>query len=86
MVLVLSTIAASQIFDPILVLSGGGVATNIGGLPTQQIVPTVLLYGQGFGLGHLGYANTVAWALFICVAALVILQRRLEGRWVHYER
>ena len=86
MVLVLSTIAASQIFDPILVLSGGGVATNTGGLPMSQVVPTVLLYGQGFGLGHLGYANTIAWALFICLAALVLMQRRLERRWVHYER
>jgi len=86
LVLVLSTIAASQIFDPILALSGGGVATNIGGLPNQQVVPTVLLYSQGFGLGHFGYANTIAWALFIVVAAFVILQRRLESRWVHYER
>jgi multiple sugar transport system permease protein len=86
LVLVLSTIAASQIFDPILALSGGGVATNIGGLPNQQVVPTVLLYSQGFALSHFGYANTIAWALFLTVAALIILQRRLESRWVHYER
>ena len=69
-----------------LALSGGGVATNIGGLPNQQVVPTVLLYSQGFALSHFGYANTIAWALFLTVAALIILQRRLESRWVHYER
>lgn len=79
MVLVLTTIAAAQIFDPILVFSGGHAT----GAP-EQTVPSMLLYLQAFSQSHLGYANTIAWALFIVLAVFILLQRMLEQRWVHY--
>ncbi len=70
--LVMSVIAASQVFGQSYVMTGGG--------PAYSTLTVVLyMYQQGFGQYQLGYASAVAYLLFVVVFGLTLLQFKLMG-------
>jgi multiple sugar transport system permease protein len=70
--LVMSVIAASQVFGQSYVMTGGG--------PAYSTLTVVLyMYQQGFGQYQLGYASAVAYLLFLVVFALTLVQFKLLG-------
>lgn len=72
-VVVISTIDAMQVFTQIDVMTGGGPARS-----TEVIV--YYLYHRAFQTYEMGYASTIAWALFVVIVALTLLQSRVMAR------
>lgn len=83
MVMILSTISAFQSFDAFYVMltSMGGIAA----IPDDFNVVNVLIYNNAFMYSKMGYASTLAWALFAVIGALSLIQNKLEKRWVQYD-
>ncbi|MBA2776787.1 MAG: sugar ABC transporter permease [Chloroflexia bacterium] len=77
-VLIISIIGSLQVFDAVLVLTGGGPANA-----TRTIV--FHIWEEAFVFLEMGYAAAVAWMLFIMVFLVTALQWKLQKRWVHYE-
>lgn len=77
-VLVIFMIGAIQVFDTIIVLTGGGP-----GDASKSVV--IYIYEQAFQNFDLGYASTVAMTLFVVILTLTLLQFWFGRRWVHYE-
>jgi multiple sugar transport system permease protein len=77
-VLVIFMIGAIQVFDTIIVLTGGGP-----GDASKSVV--IYIYEQAFQNFDLGYASTVAMTLFFVILTLTLLQFLFGRRWVHYE-
>jgi multiple sugar transport system permease protein len=77
-VLVIFMIGAIQVFDTIIVLTGGGP-----GDASKSVV--IYIYEQAFQNFDLGYASTVAMTLFVVILILTLLQFWFGRRWVHYE-
>lgn len=69
-VLVSATIFSYLVFGPIYVMTGGG--------PMQSTTVVVyLLYQRAFEFREMGYASAMAWALFVPIALLSLIQFRL---------
>jgi multiple sugar transport system permease protein len=77
-VLVIFMIGGIQVFDTIIVLTGGGP-----GDASKSVV--IYIYEQAFQNFDLGYASTVAMTLFLVILVLTLLQFLFGRRWVHYE-
>lgn len=77
-VLVTGIIGTFQDFALVWVLTGGGPANA-----TQLIV--MYLYGLAFRLQKMGLASAVAYAVFIVIVGLTILNFTFSKRWVFYE-
>lgn len=77
-VLVIFMIGAIQVFDTIIVLTGGGP-----GDASKSVV--IYIYEQAFQNFDLGYASTVAMTLFLIILIFTLLQFWFSRRWVHYE-
>jgi multiple sugar transport system permease protein len=77
-VLVIFMIGAIQVFDTIIVLTGGGP-----GDASKSVV--IYIYEQAFQNFDLGYASTVAMTLFVVILIFTLLQFWFSRRWVHYE-
>ena len=77
-VLVIFMIGAIQVFDTIIVLTGGGP-----GDASKSVV--IYIYEQAFQNFDLGYASTVAMTLFVVILFFTLLQFLFGRRWVHYE-
>jgi cellobiose transport system permease protein len=75
---VISTIGATQLFgEPLLF---GGVSGHIGGANHQYQTLGLYLYDQGWYNFHLGRAAAVAWAMFLIIVILVIVNSLLARR------
>lgn len=76
-VLVMSVIAAFQIFDVVYVMTEGGPewATR---------VISYHVWNTGFMYMEMGYASAIAWILFILVLGATLIQWKVSARWVHY--
>ncbi len=72
-IVVISTIDATQVFTQIDVMTQGGPAQS-----TEALV--YYLYFRAFRTFEMGYASTVAWALFLIVIVLTLIQNRLIRR------
>ena len=75
--LVLSTIGSFNLFTELLSLfpsTGGSGPLN------STLTPGVYIYNQGFGNFRFGYASAVAYAYFIIVFAITMVERRYIGR------
>ncbi len=70
-------IGALQVFDSIIVLTGGGPGDT-----TRSAV--MYIYEHAFQLFRLGYASSVAMTLFVVISAVTLVQFRFGQRWVHY--
>ena len=75
---VISLIGASQVFDNVWVLTGGGP-----GDATRIIV--LYIYEIGFKRFEMGYAAAVSLTLFAILITLTLVQFRMARRWVHYD-
>ena len=77
-VLIMSVIGSFQVFEQAYIMTRGG--------PVRSTVTTVYyIYENGFEWHKMGYASTVAWALFALILAVTLIQWRLQDRWVYYE-
>jgi multiple sugar transport system permease protein len=70
-VLVISVIAAFQVFDPVYVLTPGG-----GPLHSTETVVSYI-YHQGIELIDISYASTIGVLLFVIVFVLTLIQLRI---------
>ena len=75
---IISLIGASQVFDNVWVLTGGGP-----GDATRLIV--LYIYEVGFKRYEMGYAAALSLTLFLVLIVLTVVQFRVSRRWVHYE-
>jgi multiple sugar transport system permease protein len=77
--LVLETIHSFQIFTSAYVIGGGQ-----GGPVDATKVYTLLLYLEGFGESHIGYASALAWVFLAAIGLLTLVFFRTGRFWVHY--
>ncbi|WKV10161.1 sugar ABC transporter permease [Thermoanaerobacterium sp. CMT5567-10] len=77
-VTIISLISSFQVFDQAYVMTDGGPANK-----TMTIV--YYLYRSGFSYYKMGYASAVAWALFIIILILTIIQWKYSGRKINYQ-
>ena len=75
---VMTVISSLQVFAQPYILTGGGPGTA-----TTTLV--YYLYQQGFQNYSMGYASSIAWALFLLIMALTALQFTSQRKWVHYQ-
>jgi len=73
LVLVISTINSSQVFDQVFVLTNGGP-----GYATMTLVQQV--YNTAFQSYEMGYASAIAVVLFLIVLSLALIQFRFFGQ------
>lgn len=75
---IVSTIGGLQIFaEPLLF---GGQAGVTGGQSRQFQTLTLFLYEKGFRDFDFGYASAIAWALFVMILALSVINYRISRR------
>lgn len=79
-VVIISTIGSFQLFDQAYVLTSGRLGPANA---TNTLVG--YLYQKAFVDLNMGAASATAWALFIIIFAVTILQLIGQRRWVHYE-
>jgi multiple sugar transport system permease protein len=77
-VVIITLIGSFQVFDYILLMTGGGPSR-------ATTVLAFAIYEQGFELLRTGYASALAVVLFAITLALVAAQWRARRRWVHSE-
>ncbi len=75
---ILTVIGAWQVFIQAYVITGGGPGDS-----TTTIV--MYLYRTGFTYDELGYASTIAAALFVIIALVTLVQVWGQKKWVHYD-
>jgi|HigsolmetaAR202D_1030399.scaffolds.fasta_scaffold00357_10 multiple sugar transport system permease protein len=76
--MIIFMIGALQVFDSIMVLTGGGP-----GDASRSIV--MYITEKAFQSFEMGYASAVAITLFIVIMLMTLLQFRVGQSWVHYE-
>lgn len=77
-VVVLSFINAYQVFGEAYIMTRGGPLNA-----TTTIV--YYIFQWAFQRFSMGYASALAYALFIVILLLTLVQFRLEERWVRYD-
>ncbi|MGL1891132.1 MAG: sugar ABC transporter permease [Spirochaetaceae bacterium] len=77
-VLIISLINSFQVFDQVWVMTEGGPVGS-----TSVLVEQV--YKHAFRYYNMGYASTIAFALFIIILLITVLQVKGQKRWVHYD-
>lgn len=76
--MVTSILSSFQVFNLIYVMTYGGPA-----FATTTYIQ--YLYLNAFSFFKMGYASAQAWMLFIALAAITMIQKALEKRWVYYD-
>ncbi|MET7339017.1 sugar ABC transporter permease [Nonomuraea sp. NPDC005650] len=76
--LVVGFIGSLQAYQLILFMTDGGPANS-------TLVLGLYVYRYAFKYFEMGYASTIAWALFFLVIVFTLIQFGLARRWVHYE-
>lgn len=76
--LVISIIAAFQVFTQSFVMTNGGPAN-------ATLTYVLYLYRNAWEFFKMGYASALAWVLFFITLALTALILRSTPFWVHYE-
>jgi len=77
-VTIMQVISSFQVFTQAYVMTRGGPANS-------TLFMVLYLYQNGFEFFRMGYASSLAWALFAFVLVLTILQFRGSRYWVFYE-
>lgn len=78
--LILGLIGTFQYFTEVYVLTNGE-----GGPARSTLFYNLYLYQNAFRYFHMGYASTMAWALFVIVLGFTLLIFRSSELWVYYE-
>lgn len=76
-VLITQFITSFQIFGVVFVMTSGGP-----GNATSVFIYYV--FQNAFSFGQLGYASAMAWAMFLFIVVLTVVQLRLQRKWVFY--
>jgi multiple sugar transport system permease protein len=58
--------------------------TNAGGPNNSSKTIVFYIYDNGFKFLNMGFASALAWALFIIIFSLTVVQLRLQNKWVEY--
>ncbi len=77
--LILQMVGAFQAFTPAYIVSGG-----TGGPDNATLFYTLLVYREGFGYLHMGYASAMAWFLLVIIAIFTSLAFMTSRYWVFY--
>lgn len=77
-VLVLSLINSFQLFDQVMVMTGGGPAGSTSTMVEQ-------IYRNAFNGYRMGFASAQSWVLFAVIFGITLVMNRLQKRWVNYE-
>jgi multiple sugar transport system permease protein len=80
-VLLMTTITAFQVFIQVYTMEGPTGGNPLG--TTRTLV--YYLYEKGFAEWEMGYANAIAFVLFLIILGLTILQRKVVEKRVHYQ-
>jgi multiple sugar transport system permease protein len=67
---VMTTIGYLQIFEEPFVMTQGGPLN-------RTLSVSIYMYQQGFNFFHLGYASSIAYTMFVVIAAVTVLQFKL---------
>lgn len=78
LIMVMSVINAFQAFDQVLALTAGGPGNS-------SMVVVLYIYNQAFKNFNMGYASTLAYALFLIILAVTVIQWYGKKRWVYSE-
>lgn len=76
--LIVGLIGSLQAFTLVLFMTDGGPNNS-------TLVLGLYVYRYAFKYFDLGYASTIAWALFALIIGFTAVQFWLARRWVHYE-
>lgn len=71
---IMGIIGSFKVFDQISVLTQGGPGNS-------SSVMAYYVYRTAFEYFDMGYANTLAWALFLLVFVVTLIQWKLQGRF-----
>lgn len=71
---IMGIIGSFKVFDQISVLTQGGPGSS-------SSVMAYYVYRTAFEYFDMGYANTLAWALFVLVFAVTLVQWKLQGKF-----
>lgn len=82
-VTVVTTIAAFQTFTESYTAFFGASSSAYGN--DAALFYSIYLFQQGFQYLHMGFASAMAWALFLVILAVTLVQIRISRRLVHYE-
>lgn len=74
----MTVIGAFQIFESIIVLTGGGPGDS-----TRSVV--MYIAEKAFSDFQLGYASAISVTLFLIVLVITLIQFRVRKAWVHFE-
>ena len=81
--LIVNTIASLQIFTEVYTMFFGSQQGSAG--ERSGLFYVIYLFRQAFEQFKFGYASALAWALFIVILIITVIQLRLSKRWVYYE-
>lgn len=76
------TIAAFQVFDQAYLLFWRDQNSSA---PEQSLFYAVYLFQQAFQQFNFGFAAAMAWALFVILVLLTLVQVKIGNRYVYYE-
>jgi multiple sugar transport system permease protein len=79
LVLVLGLIAGLQVFETILFMTRGGEPGD------SSVTVALYIYRTAFKYFRMGYATALSWLLALVLIVLLVVQWRMQKRWVHYD-
>jgi multiple sugar transport system permease protein len=78
-VVIISMINAFQLFDQVMVMTGGGPAGSTSTMVEQ-------IFKNAFKSNRMGFASAQSWVLFALIFVVTLVQNQWQKRWVTYER
>jgi len=79
--LVMGVIGTLQTFEIAYIVRGGDA---LGSPADATMFPVLLLFQNAFQYFKMGYASAIAWALFVLILAITLVQLKMSRKWVHY--
>jgi multiple sugar transport system permease protein len=79
LVIIITLIGSINVFDHIMLLTGGGPSNS-------TLVLAYYVYYQAFLTNEIGYASALAVVLFLIVLGLTYLQWSMRKKWVYHEQ
>lgn len=77
--IIMGIISAMQQFTlPFVVTNGAGTPAN------SMMFYAMLLYKNAFSYFKMGFANAMAWMMFVVIMGLTLFVYSTSGKWVHY--
>lgn len=76
--LIVTIIAAFQVFQQPLILTNGGSLNS-------TYTAAIHMYNNGFLYGKMGYASMMAWSLFVVIMVITLVVISTSKYWVFYD-